>query len=473
MQSLDTHGRLVWSSRDNDSAHRGRDRKGIRAGDLVREARYDNDISNPRVEIPYVLTKGKTFRVIEGAEVPDRLTAADQALWFYLFARAKADINSLDKVGGDGGLRDREAYAGERRVHGVAVGDMLAYLGIANPARLRESLERIGETEVRYDIRYRRTRLTRPVRYLSIHSMPDKLRSRDLIRYEIDPEVRVCMLLSRTYVPIDLNALTRFKSRYTVRLFQLLSQMASRHSALLESKRNKQGKVGLNRRHWAPSPQELATRLGYPMATFRAPTFLAAMEKVITDLDALAALHKRFDFVAARPTERLPAYAFAVTEARKAMFDGARAWLGGAAFFHASAHTRPGHRPGIKMTDGQFVRLTRIAQAQAYTHQDGLKISKAWRADVEAANRGTGDEIAGWQPDDFLARIERFGPEAVFEAWVIRKATIWNTPVEDFGPAAVPEHEAITYDGEEEEDLRIGDELGDMGNYDYDYSEAA
>lgn len=470
MQGYNQLGQPVWSSRDEDSAHRGRDRRGIRAGDLIKEARYDNDVSNPRVEVPYALTKGKHFRVVDGVEVHDRLTAADQALWHYLFARAKQDINALPKVGSDAGLRDREAYRGEVRVHGVTVGDMLTYLGIANPARLRESLERIAETRVRYDIRYRGTRLTRPVDYLTIRPMPEKLRSRDVVEFEIDPEVRVCMQLSRKYVVVDLNALTRFKSRYTARLYTKLSLMASRHALLLESKKNGEGKVGLNKRHWSVKPEDLARELGYPMTTYRSATFLAVMTKVAADIEALPELNKRFDVAFVHPSAKLSVFAFATTEARKTVFDIHRAWLGRAAFFHASAHTRPGKRGALKMKDGQFVHHVRIAQAQVFSGHDGLRISKAWRSDVEAANQGlVVNEITGWAVSDFLARIERFGAEAVFETWLTRTVAVWNKPAETFEPLAVDADEAIYHAqfDEDEEDLRIGDDWGDL------YAEAA
>lgn len=165
MQGYDDYDNLVWSSRETDSAHRGRDRRGIRAGILAKEAVFDNDVSNPRIEVPFALTKGKMFRLENDVEAADRLTAADQALWHYLFARARDQINRLPLEGSDAGLRDKAAYSNKSLVHEVRSGEMLAYLGISNPARLRESLDRIGETLVRYDIRYRRTRLTRPVRY--------------------------------------------------------------------------------------------------------------------------------------------------------------------------------------------------------------------------------------------------------------------------------------------------------------------
>lgn len=465
MQGYNDFGQLVWSSRDEDSAHRGRDRRGIRAGNLVKECVPDNDLSNPRVEVPLAITKGKTFRTVDGAEVADRLTAADQALWHYLVARAKSDINALAKVGSDAGLRDREAYRGEARAHQVTVGDMLAYLGDKNPARLRDSLDRIGETQARYDIRYRRTRLTRPVHYIAIHPMPEKLRSRDVISYEIDPEVRVCMLLSRKYVTVDLNALSKFKCRYSARLFVKLSGMAARHAALLNGKKNKAGEVGLNGRHWAVKPEALAEVLGYPMQSFRTATFTSVMTKVVADLEALPSLNKRFESVAAFPTERLPSFVFATTEARKSVFDADRAWLDGKAFYHASAHTRPGIRKSIKLLDHQCVHHVRVGQAQAYSGFDGLKISTAWRSDVEAANAREALEIVGWPAAEFLQKIDRFGADAVFESWLTRKAAVWSIPEPKLEPAAVPEHEAVIYDNDDEDDIRIGDELGDLDVY--------
>ncbi|WP_313196054.1 hypothetical protein [Shinella zoogloeoides] len=465
MQYRNEIGQLTWSSRDEDSAHRARDRRGIRAGDLVREAVSDNDVSNPRVEIPYALTKGKTFRIIEGAEVADRLTAADQALWYYLFARAKTDINKLAKVGSDEGLRDREAYRGEARVHKVTVADMLAYLGLKNPARLRECLERIGETMARYDIRYRGTRLTKPVPYLTIHPMPEKLRSRDEIAFEIHPEIRVCMLLSRKYVTVDLNALPQFKSRYSVRLFVKLSQLASRHQALLLSKKDKEGRVGPNKRFWVIEPSALAAELRYPMPTYREQTFAAVMTKAVAEVQTLPKLHQRFDVLAVVPTATVPRFSFAVTEARKSVFDVHRAWLKRAAFYHATAHTQPLKRAKINMKDNQFVHVSRVAQAQAFTGYDGLRISIAWQNDIEEANAGVRDTIAGWSVAEFLERIERFGVDPMFASWLEHKVAAWNTPEMPLEPAVVSEEDAVhySYGDEDDENNRCGDEWGDIG----------
>jgi hypothetical protein len=468
MQGYNDYNKLAWSSRDNDTAHRGRDRRGIRAGILAKEAQYDNDVSNPRVELPYALTKGKMFRIEDGVETADRLTAADQALWHYLFARGKDHINRLPLEGSDAGFKDKAAYGGRALVHEVTAADMLAYLGINNPARLRESLERIAETQVRYDIRYRRTRLTRPVRYLTIHTMPAKLRSRDVVKYEIDPDVRVSMLMSRYYATVDLNALTKFRSRYSARLYTKLSIMASRNVGLLLAKKNKHGEIGLNKRLWIVSAEDLAKSLGYPMPTFREQTFLNVMKKVIVELDALPKVNQRFEFVCAVPTGKVPKYVFSVTEACKSVFDVHRAWLGRAAFFHASAHTRPFKRSQIQMKDNQFVHHVRIAQAQAYTGIDGLKLSIEWRFDCSAANSGLVDAVAGWSTEEFLSKIDRFGPEAVFETWLDRKVAIWIAPAAPLEEAVVSEEEALFYANDDEEEApKMGDEWGDLGVYDY------
>ncbi|MBB2868629.1 UNVERIFIED_ORG: hypothetical protein GGI63_005273 [Rhizobium esperanzae] len=468
MQGYNDNDNLAWSSRDNDSAHRGRDRRGVRAGILAKEAIFDNDVSNPRVELPYALTKGRMFRVEDDVETTDRLTAADQALWHYLFARGKDHINSLPLEGSDAGFKDKGAYGGRSLVHEVTVGDMLAYLGNNNPARLKESLERIAETHVRYDIRYRRTRLTRPVRYLTIHAMPAKLRSRDVVKYEIDPEVRVSMLMSRYYATVDLNALAKFRSRYSARVYNKLSIMASRNVGLLLAKKNKLGEIGLNKRLWIASAEDLAKSLGYPMSTFREKTFLAAMKKVIAELDALPKINQRFEFVCAVPTEKVPRYVFSTTEASKSVFDVNRAWLGRAAFFHASAHTRPGKRLQIRMKDNQFVHHVRIAQAQAYSGIDGLRLSMEWRSDVEAANAGLVDVIAGWPTGDFLSKIDRFGPEAVFETWLLRKFEAWNAPAVPLEDTVVSDEDAVYYANEDDEEApKMGDEWGDLGVFDY------
>lgn len=150
------------------------------------------------------------------------------------------------------------------------------------------------------------------------------------------------------------------------------------------------------------------------------------------------------------------------------IFDVHRAWLGRAAFFHASAHKRPFKRLQIRMKDNQFVHHVRIAQAQAFAGFDGLRLSMAWRSDVEAANAGLADDVAGWSTREFLAKIDRFGPEAVFGTWLSRKVEICNAPEVPLEGAVVPPDEAVHYARDDDaEDLRIGDEWGDLGLFDY------
>lgn len=478
MQDIDEFGQDVWWTRNNETAHRGRDRRGVRTGDLVKEAVFDNDISSPRVEIPVSVMKGRTFAVRDGMETDDRLTAADQALWYYLIARAKDQINKAPREGSDGGLKDKSAYGGRSLVHEVSVKDLLAYLGTANPTRLRESLERIGETWARYDIRYRRTRLTKPVRYLAVDDLPEKLRSKHIVRYEIDPAVRVGMLMTRRFVTIDLNAVSKFRCRYSARLYARFALMASRHSGFLETSDGRKG------RFWIASPENLAREVGYPMASFRMLTFVATMRKAIDEINALPAVNHRFEVVTLYPTDRLPRFGFGVSEMRKTAFDLPAPWIKPQAFRHAVEHRWPKKRKVILMSDEQFVRIVRVAQAQAFTEVDALKISQGWRADVEAANAGEVATVIGWSRDEFLNRIKKYGAEAVFGHWLNIRAQDWKAEIEAAKEKAsaammaqvvvpkllpdpmpievVPELFYGSEDDDHEEDFRIGDDWGNL-----------
>lgn len=483
MQDIDEFGQDVWWTRNTETAHLGRDRRGVRAGDLVKEAVYDNDISSPRVEIPVSVMKGRTFAVRDGMETDDRLTAADQALWYYLIARAKDQINKAPREGSDGGLKDKAAYGGRSLVHEVSVKDMLAYLGTANPTRLRESLERIGETWARYDIRYRRTRLTKPVRYLAIDELPEKLRSKHIVRYEIDPAVRVGMLMTRRFVTIDLNAVSKFRCRYSARLYARFALMASRHSGFLETADGRKG------RFWIPSSEDLARQVGYPMPSFRLSTFVATMTKAINEINALPAVNHRFEVRTVYPTDRVPPFGFGVSEMRKAPFDLRAPWIKPQAFHHATEHRWLKKRKAILMGDEQFVRIVRVAQAQAFTGVDAMRISQAWRKDVEDANAGEVATVIGWSREEFLTRIKKYGAEAVFGHWLTVRAEAWKAEIEAANEEAAavmmaqvvvpkllldavpndmePELYYGSDDDEDEgEDLRTGDDWGDLFVYD-------
>jgi hypothetical protein len=97
-------------------AQRGSQRRGVQAKDLAVEAVYTNETSSPRIEVPRVLVETLQMDVT-------KLTAADIALWWRLFAEARLE-----------GLATGTHY--------IQLSALARYLGIRSLDRVKASLLR-------------------------------------------------------------------------------------------------------------------------------------------------------------------------------------------------------------------------------------------------------------------------------------------------------------------------------------------
>lgn len=186
----------------------GADRAGAKASDIIAAMTDPKEGSRQEPQVEKAARLIESMR-IEGA---DNLTARDQAVYEYLLAQARAD-----------GI--------ENGVHTLALGDVLAFLGINDSDRLWQSLERIAGTLVSYDIRNggrRRAKFS----LLSIALDEAVMAGMSLVRYEVPALVRETILAERSFAMLEINAFPKFRSRYTARLYPRLALRAGQAEAL-------------------------------------------------------------------------------------------------------------------------------------------------------------------------------------------------------------------------------------------------
>ncbi len=224
-------GGYVWYQKSKGEKIRGKDLKGIRAKNLLKQLAEKTSAS------PLVV---KDVRLIEGISIigADDLTARDQAIYEYMLLIARK--NGMD-----------------RDFHQVDVNQIWDYLhtGEGSPDRrldrLQDSLVRLTRTIVRYTHRdqYNRTYGATSLVTGEIHE--DLSNGTAILDYTIPQAVRHAVLSATRYTWLEINAFAGFKSRYASRLYQRLAIGA--------------GMDGPAGKRWEVTPVDLATILGYPI----------------------------------------------------------------------------------------------------------------------------------------------------------------------------------------------------------------
>jgi hypothetical protein len=208
---------------------RGRDRKGIRHKAAVVMARPETkDIR----EYDKPCTMIETMR-IEGS---DTLTAQDNAICELLFAHAR-------HVGID------------VEWHVLPVDEVSRFLDVGDRSvrvsRIRDSIRRLGRTQVTYDFRSETTRIDGAMPLVLAQIEQDLLSGTSQVRYSIPAPVRAAILEATAYAMLELDAFPKFGCRYTARLYPRLAW----RSAI----------PGQSKKRWEVEPVALAEALSYPV----------------------------------------------------------------------------------------------------------------------------------------------------------------------------------------------------------------
>lgn len=370
---------------------KGAERRGIRASDLLREARCDNSITSPRFEYPFVLIKSAHYTV------NDDLTALDQAIYYYLIARLRDRVNVLNSI--DKAVEKRSAFWRRDLSIEIAVRDLVAYTGVANLVRIKSSLERIARAQICYDLRRPGERDLNPKHLVFIETLPTRLTINGTIIYSIDHAVRAAMALAQRYVQLDLNVFTRFRCRYTSRLYALMAI----HATIDRDQR----------RPWTPEAMELAKAIGYPAKAFHRGNFVRTIERVIAEVYALPDVNRRFDVAAAMPDAKNERFRFYAGSARKGLYDSRPQPVPG---LNSLVARHQGANPGA--ISSQNLRPSHFRHASAFTGADAAELVAKWHRDVSIAQAKPRASLGKFSGSDLGGRMKRYSPGAAFEHWL-------------------------------------------------------
>lgn len=245
----------VYYSRRNrfeDNILRGHQRKGFQG---PKEALTDielAELTGPRYERPAVMIESLRF-VSGDTSRTDSMTAKSHALYEYLMAAARADIE---------GRGDQEFQ--------VPVKAAQEYLGVARRERIVDYLSVISSTMVTYDFRMPGYKRSQPIPLMLCQIRRHEASGDQMIVYTIHPAVEATILNARRYAMLELNASRKFTSKYTARLYPLLALMAGQTI----------------RNPIEMTPEELAKRVGWPTEDLHFGTFQRlALQPILDDIN--------------------------------------------------------------------------------------------------------------------------------------------------------------------------------------------
>jgi len=443
---------LAVSQRTGDKIIRGKDRKGIRAGDWQKETGPDRHIlDQPQVEKPRILVE--TAAVV-GA---DELTAQDIACHEYLMACARKD--GIDKP-----------------KHQIRMRQLCDYLNVSKPERVWSSLERLMRTLVRYHIIDPKTsrRVCKPM-IDGLAMSTNRLTGKTVIDYSIPAVIREAILQSRSYTWLDINVFPKFRSKYTARLYPKLALMAGYDYRV--------------RKPWKPTLPELASFIGYSQddGEIHFTAFTRVLDKALSEI---ADHVDRFEVTCVkpkrgsgrgRPVPEGATFYFQTTDATKSLWAHKPAVLG------PVQEGRIEDRRFSLLKEHEHPPVKYFAQAQTMTGFPAEDLSDRWRRDVSAARHDPAIRIGAMTGAMLTSILDDEGLRNAFRLWigmaVMTSLDDIFVPEVDMEqpvgvvPGVVAEtwlEEEVWYsdDGytedDEREDLRTGDDFGDTG-YGEDY----
>lgn len=421
-------GRCFINSAPSSIAVCGAERSGIQAKDWMSETAFTNEKTSPRLEIPRSIVK--TMRIVN----PEHVACLDLTIYWYLFGCARHQ-----------GIH--------RQRHAVSLSAIAKFVGIRSIKRILESLERLNATIVRYDFNLGGTR-KQQTQMINIADFDrnSPIVGSVLVHYELPEIVRQAVLVSKDYVMLDINALPRLTSKYAVTLFIRLAYIA--------------GQRWEARQDWNVSFRKLADLLSYPTGCFRRLHVVTKVAAALAQINGLSKLHKRFSFEVIAPDEFSEDYTFTIGSSAKRLREVRPADLPDAEYEKISDRT------SLPLKNNQYPRITSLRQASTLLGKPTKIISDLWRTDVWGATNYA-NITCGLDASEFLASIDRYGVEPMFEHWIEKRGFpefgIVKAPEPEVAPPPTfkPMAKAITVHKVEseydyDEDLSLAQDFGEM-----------
>ena len=380
----------VWQHTGGDIV-RGYQRCGIRCRDLSSEAIYANDASSPRVEIPRIIID--TMRIVS-----NHLRANDVAAFWRLFAEARKRGIDSD-------------------VHSIRLGDVVRYLGLDSLLRAKQALVRLTSAEMTLRLNQEGFHGLVRMNMLEIQHDTDDLaalRGSDIFFFRLPAALKAAVLESRDYTWVELNAMSRFKSKFTFPIYLKLCLAA--------------GKDKLYRAIPVMTKPEFRAFVGMPEKT-QTSVLDETLQLVCNELLAINGVRKRFPIHIAFADERLT---INVGRSFKKLREMKPAWIAPkvAAKLLSTVYNMP---PGARV---KFPPLMHLRQAETAVGVPATKVFDCWWTDIHGA-KYYGIGTAGMEATEFLDLIARVGAEQAFEDWVEQRDFGFVVDEEDVEQTAV------------------------------------
>ncbi|CAN7333135.1 hypothetical protein [Neorhizobium tomejilense] len=407
-------------------AQKGMQRLGVQAKNLAAEAVYTNETTSPRVEVPRVLVE--TLQLDTA-----KLRATDVAIWWRLFAEARQSGMAAD-------------------THFVQLSAVAKFIGIRSLDRIRACLVRLSGASLSYHGRAGRQAM--PMLECPDAVDLESMSGNDWLHYSLPEGLRQIVLDSVGFCRIDLNALSRFKSKFSAALYIRLCYEAGKTKAFHDE-------VHLTR-------EDFRRIVG--LETVQAEVVDDAIERVREDLMTIDGPRRRFyvDLYVSNSGKLVVSFGGAqkrLVEAKPAFMtdEGIRALA---------------DRSRFQLLRHQYPSVVRLRQAETTLGVSAVRISELWCVDVQRASSKYPEGCIGYSAKQFRSRIRKLGGDEVFAEWVDKRDFTGLGVERQELPAAepfvrtkrqpkrqktalpmilAPKRKIAAVEGE---DLRVGDEFG-------------
>lgn len=351
----------------------------VKAADLMEAFRDPRALAVQRPESRKPKTLIESMRV----SGQSRLQSSDTRLYEALLVAARKQ-----------GL-DRETYE-------IALGDAAGFLGEPNLDRVRESVKRLGATFVSYDyVDGQEVRRWGSLRLLGYQGVDNLRTGTSKLVYWLEPPVRKELAEAKSYTLLDLYEVSRFRSRYGVRLYELLNLRAGYDDGF--------------RRPWIVAPKELAELLGYAPKTLNYAIFKRdVLDPAMADLEQAVS---RFEAAYEEKREgrgrgggKAVALTFSVTASTRKTEGMQAARVSSYVYEQAYLARESG--------DADMPSSVAVGRAVTAHGQSDMVLWSRWHDAVEAAKSSApGEAVDGIEASLLLGVLRTDGADAAFVFW--------------------------------------------------------
>ncbi|MBB4102370.1 RepB family plasmid replication initiator protein [Allorhizobium borbori] len=360
----------IWQLSGN-AVIRGYQRRGIKASDFDFETVQTNDRTSPRIEIPRV--------VVETLKTDIKtLNAQDIAIFWRLFGQHRHH-----------GIEDATAT--------ISMQALKDFLGVEHRSRIIKSLQKLTSLQMSIHVNQfgAHGRVSMPMlEMLEIDG--------EIVTFGMPKVLRDAVGHSRDYGWVDINAIAKFRSKYTTALYIKASFEAGKHWS-------KRQTIGGSR-------QQFASALGIP-ETAQTSVVEDAIARVRDDLLAISGPRRRFKLsfdLGFGPEDDI---LIEVGNAAKKLKEVKALNLTAEAREQVDAVNT-----GVNsIPTERYPNLLVLRKAATWLNSSVQFVADKWKLEVWAAMGGKAEFSVGLSDADFIGLIDQHGADDVLEFWLDKK----------------------------------------------------